>query len=192
MPDLDSVSLNTDASALRRRGLIILGVVSAVVAVVFVAAFAPKGNPSNGVLPVDPKGYVAPALVLPSLNSPGDLDLSSYRGKPVVLNFWASWCLTCKDEAAILAEASRKWSDQGVIFLGVDTSDKRDAALAFAAKYNFDYDSFFDPQGTVGPKWGVTGYPETFFIDANGRIVEKFISAIDAATLDANIARLIE
>lgn len=189
--DLDTApSGEMSTVAQRRRGMVILGVVAAVIVVVFGAAMAPKGTPASGILPGDPKGYAAPALTLPALNSEGDLVLSSYLGKPVVLNFWASWCTTCKDEGQVLGEAQRKWRDQGVVFLGVDASDKRDAAKAFAAQYGIEYDSFFDQAGAVGPAWGVTGYPETFFIGSDGRIVSKFVSAIDAATLDTRIASI--
>jgi cytochrome c biogenesis protein CcmG/thiol:disulfide interchange protein DsbE len=179
-----------DALATRRKGMIILGVVAAVLVAVFGAGMAPKGKPVTGVLPANPAGFAAPPLELPSLNADGNLALSSFIGKPVVLNFWASWCTTCKDEAALLGEAERQWRASGVVFLGVDASDKQDSAKAFAKQYGLDYDSFFDAAGTVGPAWGVTGYPETFFIDTQGRIVSKFVSAIDANTLNNNIAAI--
>ena len=186
----DITPVSADIAAARRKGMIVLGVVAAVLVAVFGAGMAPKGRPVTGILPSDPKGFAAPALTLPALNATGDLTLSSFKGKPVVLNFWASWCTTCKDEAALLGDAERKWRDQGVVFLGVDASDKADSAKAFAKLYNFEYDSFFDAAGTIGPAWGVTGYPETFFIDAQGRIVSKFVSAIDAQTLDHSIAAI--
>lgn len=186
----EQTPLSPGALDSRRKGLIALGVIAAVLVAVFGAGMAPKGTPVTGVLPINAAGFAAPALDLPALNATGNLTLSSYIGKPVVLNFWASWCTTCKDEAALLGDAEREWRDRGVVFLGVDASDKEDAAKAFAKQYGLEYDSFFDAAGTVGPAWGVTGYPETFFIDAHGRIASKFVSAIDAETLEASIAAI--
>ena len=118
-------------------------------------------------------------------------DLADYVGKPVVVNFWASWCTTCKDEAAALGDAERKWRDKGVVFVGMDSSDKDVDAKKFELLYGMEYTSLIDRDGLQSPDWGVTGYPETFFIGKDGRIVSKYISAIDAVTLDQRIAEIL-
>lgn len=175
----------------RRGAAIVLVAIVVLLAGFFgFVAMAPKGKPADGTLPIDPVGYAVPDVRLPKLNTSGELSLRSLKGKPVVINFWASWCVTCKDEAAIMGAAERKWRNQGVVFIGVDASDKDKEAKAFEALYGMEYESIVDRDGVVGPNWGVTGYPETFFVGKDGRIVSKYISAIDAGTLDARIAEL--
>ena len=151
-------------------------------------AMAPKGKPADGTLPPDPTGYSVPDVRLPKLNTAGELGLRDLVGKVIVVNFWASWCGPCKEEAAILGNAERKWRDQGVVFIGIDSSDKNAEAKAFEKLYGIDYESLVDPDGTTGRNWGVTGYPESFFIGKDGRVVSKFISNIDAISLDQSIA----
>lgn len=178
--------------ASRRGAAIVLAAIVVALAVFFyVIATAPKGAPAEGTLPVNPVGYMVPDLRLPRLDGEGDLNLHQFLGQPLVINFWASWCVTCKDEAAILGEAERAWRDQGVVFIGIDQRDKPEAARAFERRYRMEYLSLVDAAGVVGPNWGVTGLPETFFVGRDGRIVSKYISNIDAETLDSRIRELL-
>jgi cytochrome c biogenesis protein CcmG/thiol:disulfide interchange protein DsbE len=172
----------------RKPAIIALVVIVIIIGVILAVALAPKGKPVSGVLPADPKGYAAPALSLPRLDGTGDLSLADLKGKPVVVNFWASWCTTCKAEADTLVAAEKKWRDKGVVFLGIDSVDKDDAARAYEKKYGVEYDSVVDPSGKTAAQWYVTAYPESFFIDREGRIVSAVRNGVDAATLDANIA----
>jgi cytochrome c biogenesis protein CcmG/thiol:disulfide interchange protein DsbE len=142
-------------------------------------------------LSADPKGP-APDFTRPLLQGEGSITLSDLRGHPVLLNFWASWCGPCKDEAPILAAGWRKWRDTGVIFLGVDTRDSRSAAIAFEAKYGIEYQSVVDENEQVNYAYGVTGFPESFFIDADGMIVAKYVGPMDAETLDAYVSLIVE
>jgi cytochrome c biogenesis protein CcmG/thiol:disulfide interchange protein DsbE len=191
-PDLDEYTEAKPKSSGRGAGIaVLMGIVVVVVAII-AFALAPKGAPTDGSLPIsDPKGYMAPAVDLPQLNGTGNLSLASLKGKPVVVNFWASWCTTCKQEALTVAAAEKKWRDKGVIFVGLDSLDKQDAAKAYEKEYGIGYTSLFDPDGKQAPIWGVTGYPETFFIDKSGRIVSKFISSIDEATMDSSIQAIV-
>jgi cytochrome c biogenesis protein CcmG/thiol:disulfide interchange protein DsbE len=191
---IDVAALPTDASGGdggRKAGFIVLGVIVLAVLVVLGVALAPKGTPTGGVLPVDPKGYVAPALDLPRLDGNGNLSLADLAGKPVVVNFWASWCTTCKAEADVLVAAERKWRDKGVVFLGIDSVDKDDAARAFEKTYGMEYVSVVEPSGATANEWRVTAYPETFFIGADGRIVSAVRAGLDAPTMDENVAALL-
>lgn len=117
--------------------------------------------------------------------------LSDYRGRPVVLNFWASWCGPCKEEAPVLAEGWKKWSALGVVFLGVDSQDIRAWAREFLEKYGIGYPNGFDGSGEVKARYGVTGFPETFFISPDGRVVGKWVGPLDQASLDARIQVLL-
>lgn len=142
-------------------------------------------------LSADPKGP-APDFTRPLLQGEGSITLSELRGHPVLLNFWASWCGPCKDEAPVLAAGWRKWRDTGVIFLGVDTRDSRSAAIAFEAEYGIEYQSVVDENEHVNYAYGVTGFPESFFIDADGMIVAKYVGPMDARTLDAYVSLIVE
>lgn len=97
--------------------------------------------------------------------------LSDLKGKVVVLNFWASWCTTCVQEAAELEQAWRYYQPDGrVIFLGVAYTDTEPAALAYLSEYDITYPNAPDKQMRISQIFGITGVPETYFIDPQGRL----------------------
>jgi len=137
-------------------------------------------------------GGPAPNFTLSRLDAGGKLDLTSLRGKPVVLNFFASWCEPCKAEAKVLETAWQKYQRR-VVFVGVDYHDVTSDGLRFLRAHDITYPTVQDGSGSVGDKYGLTGVPETYFIDAKGRLVgshiagtvahqqEKFFAGIEAA-----------
>ncbi|MDQ3067696.1 MAG: TlpA family protein disulfide reductase [Actinomycetota bacterium] len=132
----------------------------------------------------------APAFVLERLDGKGDLELASLRGKTVVLNFWASWCGPCKDEAPLLEEASKRWRDKDVVFVGVDVKDFRGDARDFLERYGVTYTNVYDGKGSTIGRYGVTGYPETYFIDPGGRVRYRIAGPVDdAADVDEAIEK---
>jgi cytochrome c biogenesis protein CcmG, thiol:disulfide interchange protein DsbE len=132
---------------------------------------------------------VAPAFTLERLDGRGDLSLESLRGKPVVLNFWASWCSPCKDEAPLLQEASERWGDR-VSFVGIDVKDFRGDARAFVERFGITYPNVYDGKGSTIGRYGVTGYPETYFLDAEGRVRHRIAGPVeDADEVDDGIRR---
>jgi cytochrome c biogenesis protein CcmG/thiol:disulfide interchange protein DsbE len=132
----------------------------------------------------------APAFSLPRVAGAGRLSLASLRGKVVVLNFWASDCLPCKEEQAELNAAAAKWATKGVVFLGIDEVEVRSFARRYLSRYHVRYESVADGDGAIAGRFGVTGTPETFFIDRRGRVVPPHIVAqASPADLDAGIRR---
>jgi cytochrome c biogenesis protein CcmG/thiol:disulfide interchange protein DsbE len=131
-------------------------------------------------------GKPAPNFTLGRLDRPGSLQLSALRGKVVVLNFWASWCHPCRQEAPALEAASRQFRDRAVV-VGVDVRDESGAARSFLRKYGLSYPAVHDNRDVTWPKYGLTGLPETFFLDRRGRVVQHVISRVSAADIRAGI-----
>jgi cytochrome c biogenesis protein CcmG/thiol:disulfide interchange protein DsbE len=121
----------------------------------------------------------APDFTLERLDGQGDLRLSSLRGKAVVLNFWASWCIPCKREAPYLETVWRDMRDRGVVVVGVDAKDFRVDARRFAKRFELTFPLVYDGPGSTLGGFGVTGFPETFVLDREGRVVEAFAGAVD-------------
>jgi cytochrome c biogenesis protein CcmG/thiol:disulfide interchange protein DsbE len=115
--------------------------------------------------------YKAPLFTRPLVNGNGELSLLSLRGKVLVVNFWQSYCAPCTTEAPTLAAAARQWRNaKDVVFLGIDVQDLRGPARAFMKRFGITYPNVSDDGSLVG-RFGVTGYPETFFVDRRGRVV---------------------
>lgn len=108
----------------------------------------------------------------------GRVDLEELRGNPVVVNFWASWCAPCREEAPRLQRAWRRARPAGVIFVGLNIQDVTPDARAFLREFSTSYLNVRDGGGSVGRDWGLTGIPETFFVDGKGRVVAHVIGAI--------------
>jgi cytochrome c biogenesis protein CcmG/thiol:disulfide interchange protein DsbE len=119
---------------------------------------------------------VAPAFTLPRLDRDGTLSLASLRGKAVVVNFWASWCVPCAEEAPVLEETWQRHRGDGLVVLGIDFNDLRPDALGFMRKHGVTYPIVYDRQGELVAKFGATGVPETFFVDRRGRLVGRRVT----------------
>jgi cytochrome c biogenesis protein CcmG/thiol:disulfide interchange protein DsbE len=99
--------------------------------------------------------------------------LEDFRGKAVLINFWASWCIPCRAEAPALESAWQKYKDRDVVFLGVNIQDNEKDARAFMKEFGITYLNGRDESGKVAIDYGVWGIPETFFTDPHGRITYK-------------------
>ena len=121
----------------------------------------------------------APDFTLERLDGSGDLQLSSLRGKVVILNFWASWCTPCKEEAPFLEELWRANRDRGLVVVGLDAKDFRADARRFVERFSLSFPTVFDGPGELVGPYGVTGFPETFVIDREGLVVAAFRGAVN-------------
>lgn len=99
-----------------------------------------------------------------------EVSLSDLRGRPVVLNIWASWCDPCKDEAPVIRDIATDYAPQGVVVLGLNVRDLSGKGRAFAQRYGLTFPSVRDGEGRVQNRFGATGVPETFVIDREGRV----------------------
>lgn len=128
----------------------------------------------------------APDLLVQKLDGGAPLQLSSLHGRPAVVNFWATWCVPCVQEHRTLTGGARVNPD--VTFLGVIYEDSAPNARAFLAQRGSSYTSYVDETGKAAIAFGVYGVPETFFINAAGTIVDKFVGPVDEETLRKKLA----
>ena len=137
-------------------------------------------------------GDQAPDFAAPVLAGSGSGRLADLRGRPVVINFWASWCGPCKEEAPLFEDAYARYGDQAH-FVGVNIRDARSDALAFLGEYELDYLHVRDEQLTIYDDYGLTGQPETFFLDHEGVLIEHVAGPVTGdqlfSLLDVLVAR---
>ena len=135
-------------------------------------------------------GDPAPDFEGPLLTSTGTFGSDDLEGKPYVLNFWASWCAPCKDESPMLKEASERYEDE-VRFVGIDVQDARSDALAFIEAEGLDYPHVRDEGRAIYREFGLTGQPETFFVDSDGVVVEHVNGPLTEPVLDSLLRVLV-
>jgi cytochrome c biogenesis protein CcmG/thiol:disulfide interchange protein DsbE len=114
------------------------------------------------------EGEEVPTAALPRLEGGGSESLADYRGKWVLVNFWASWCLPCRAEAPALEEFQRRHGGPGFTVLGIDTQDLSGDARAFVERYDLTYPQLRDGNGDIADEYGTTGVPENFLVDPDG------------------------
>jgi cytochrome c biogenesis protein CcmG/thiol:disulfide interchange protein DsbE len=163
-------------------------VVIAVLAVIGLLGFGllSKGEASLSV------GDRAPDKELSRLGAPGTGELADYRGKWVLVNFWASWCAPCKAEAPALESFQRAHAAGGFTVLGINLDDATDDAVAFVQRYALTYPQLRDGDGgDRRDAYGMTGFPESFLIDPEGNIALIRRGPVDAEYLDRMILPMI-
>jgi len=181
-----------------RRTLILLAVgvpVAALLAVLVWASARTGGQPRDiavystfGQAVVEERP--APDFTLPLLDG-GAVTLSQLRGKVVMVYFWASWCPSCRQETALLAKTYLYYRRRGVEFIGVAIWDRREDVLAYVEKYGIPFPTGLDAQGTIAIDYGVTGVPEKYFVDRQGRLVRKFIGPVSEKSLTSVLEELL-
>ena len=117
----------------------------------------------------------------------GRVNLDELRGTPVVINFWASWCDPCRQEARLLQRGWEAARERGVLFVGLDMQDVREDARDFLRQFEQDYPQVRDPTKDTARAWGATGIPETFFISRRGDVVAHVIGALTEQQLKTGV-----
>lgn len=119
------------------------------------------------------------------------VSLSELRGQVVIINFWASWCNPCREEAAYLEQTWRKYKDQGVVFIGVDYVDTEKPALAYIKEFDITYINGPDMGTRIAQAYNIQGVPETYFVAKNGELRGVHIGPMKAPQLDQKIDELL-
>ncbi len=172
-------------AGLARRHKVITGISALFIVAIIAVSLATSGTPAS---PSDPAAggstnTAAPGFTLPALGQSGQqVSLSQYTGKPVIVNFLASWCAPCQQETPLLASWYKQQHGH-VVLLGLDENDTTADALKFAQAKGVSYPIGFDPQVKVALAYNVDGLPQTFFLNAQHRIVDHVLGAVTKAEL---------
>ncbi|MBS1888355.1 MAG: TlpA family protein disulfide reductase [Actinobacteria bacterium] len=169
---------------MRVRSIIAILVAVAVVALL-VFGLISKGNSRLAV------GEKAPSPTLPKLGEPGYGSLKEYRGKWVLVNFWASWCEPCRAEAPTLTKFQQEHGGKNFTVVGIDTQDISDDGNKFAKEFSLDYPLLHDGNGENGHEFGTTGVPENYLLEPNGKLAWFEAGPVDAKILEEHVAPLL-
>ena len=134
-------------------------------------------------------GRTAPAFALREAGTGRTVDISQFRGKPVVINFWATWCGPCWEEHPVLVAGARAHPD--VQFLGVVFQDTEDKILGFLEQRGASYPTVVDDRGKTAIAYGVAGVPESFFLDEKGVIVAKYSGPLNSGDLEQELRKVV-
>ncbi len=167
------------------RTVLIVGIVIAA-ALVGVLLLGLGKNPAEIRSPLI--GKTAPSFALREVGTGRTVDIADFKGKPVVINFWATWCAPCWDEHPVLV-ANAKMMQPNVQFLGVVFEDTEEKIVGFLQQRGSAYPTVVDERGKTAIAYGVGGVPETFFLDASGNIVAKFSGPMSSDILQSHIQR---
>jgi cytochrome c biogenesis protein CcmG/thiol:disulfide interchange protein DsbE len=135
-------------------------------------------------------GDPAPAFSLADLDG-NPVRLADLRGRPVIVNFWASWCGPCVEEFPLLTSAAAAHEGDGLAIVGIVFQDRSEAARAFLARMGASWPAAMDPGDAIANRFGIVGPPDTFFIDRNGVVVGRQIGQLSAADLDRGLAQIL-
>ena len=177
----------------KKNPLLVVSIAALVIAMVALGVLAMRLAGQQGARPTP--GNPAPDFSLATFAGYDgglgkEIKLSDLKGKVVVINFWASWCVECTKEAADLEATYIKYADRDVVFIGVDYLDTEPPALAYLASYGISYANGFDKKSLIAKQYRITGVPETFIVDKNGIVREAIIQPLSAQRLSEMIEKV--
>jgi DsbE subfamily thiol:disulfide oxidoreductase len=129
---------------------------------------------------------------LPSLDGNEKIDLKDFKGEPIVINFWASWCGPCREEMPFLQKTWNEYKDKGIVFLGINVLDEEKNAKDFLNSFGISYINLKDSNGETANSYSVVALPATFFIDKQGKIVRRNYGAFVGSTNEKSFINSIE
>jgi cytochrome c biogenesis protein CcmG/thiol:disulfide interchange protein DsbE len=165
---------------------VVIGAVVAVAALVMATTVGSSPGAGRSPAPTEASS-IAPGFDLPRLGASGRVSLAAYAGRPVLVNFFSSWCAPCQQETPLLARTARQISAR-VRVVGVDVDDPSTAALAFIHAKGVGYPVGFDPKGAVAGEYGVSAAPQTFFLNTRHVIVARVFGALTLAVIARDLA----
>jgi cytochrome c biogenesis protein CcmG/thiol:disulfide interchange protein DsbE len=161
--------------------------VLAVLAVFGLLTFGLLSKGSSGLEPGEP----APASSLPRLEGGGSGSLADYRGRWVLVNFWASWCVPCREEAPLLESFQRHHGGPGFTVVGIDSRDLSDDGRAFVRRFGLSYPQLRDGDGATAHDFGTTGVPENYLVDPRGKVRLLVRGPVTGEYLEREVAPLL-
>lgn len=174
----------------RVRRWLLLAVVVTVTALLALLFWGMQRGPSASVGGVVPLNKPAPDFTVTTIDGK-QLSLAGLRGQTVVLNVWASWCVPCREEAGELNRSYALYMDRNVAFVGIAWNDDEGEVRKFVNQYRVPYSVALDPEGKIAIDLGITGVPETFLIDPQGRMTQKWVGPITSARLNEFLAPMV-
>ena len=179
--------LGLDLRRVALRHLVLAALVPIILlGMLLVAVLARGGSASPTAI-----GNPAPDFSVVDLDG-NPIRLADLRGRPVIVNFWASWCIPCIEEFPLLREAAARHAGDGLVVVGIVYQDRTQAARDFMARNGATWPAAADPDGRVAEAYGILAPPETFFIGRDGRIAARVLGQFTAATLDDKVASIME
>lgn len=174
------------------RNTVGIGVLTIAIAGFFVllAVGLLNKSPLTGLSGITRVHKPAPDFTLPLLDG-GELALSQFHGKSIVINFWSSWCPPCREESPVLENTWRAFKDNDVLFVGVVIQDTENASRLYLQEFDITYPNGLDANGKITVDYGVIGIPVTFFVDSAGIVSGRFVGAINERQLVERIDELV-
>ena len=189
-PQTDTPASDTPASGRRRLLFFLLSMtpVLAIIALLFWGQLRSDDNPGGVLVHEESSESQVLVRLAPWFGgydrvSGERVDLDDLRGRVVMVDFWSSWCVACRVEAADLAQVYREYNNADVEFVGIAVWDRPADADEHIDRYDVTYLNILDPRGTMAVSYGVRGVPEKFFLDTEGRIIRKLIGPVSAEEL---------
>jgi cytochrome c biogenesis protein CcmG/thiol:disulfide interchange protein DsbE len=174
----------------RDRRWLLVTVVIALAALLALLFWGLRRGPSTEVGTAVPLNRPAPEFTVTTIDGQ-PLSLGDLRGKTVVLNIWGSWCVPCRDEAGELNRSYSLYKDRNVVFVGLAFNDTESEVKKFVDQYKVPFPIALDPEGKIAIDLGITGVPETYLIDAQGRLTQRWVGPITSAQLNGLLAPMV-
>jgi len=184
------VAGHTSTPWTRQRYVLLMALV-AIFGLSWIVASRVPENTTRHVAQAPKPGFLAPDFELQSLDGE-TIKLSQYRGYPVVINFWATWCPPCRSEMPAIVQEYERYKEQGLVVLAIDNGEDPPKVLEFRKQYGMSFPVLLDKKMRVAEMYQIRALPTTFFIAPDGTITDMVVGGMNAATVRVHFQRLME